>query len=89
MATVTATYSNERDQRTVLRGIRTMVDKHEKVLKARGVYLPFKYINYADESQDAIGSYGNEAVRRLRQVSRKYDPAQVLQRRVPGKFKLF
>lgn len=45
-------------------------------------------MNYAYPTQDVIGSYGAENVEFLRRVSRKYDPAQVFQRLVPGGYKL-
>ena len=48
----------------------------------------FQYLNYADPSQDPLGSYGDENVARLREVSRKYDPAGFFQAQVPGGFKL-
>jgi len=53
-----------------------------------GLLQEFQCINYADPSQDPIGSYGTENVEYLRQVSRKYDPKGVWQKQVPGGFKL-
>ncbi len=53
------------------------------------LYHPYKYLNYADGSQDVIGGYGNKSVNRLRKVSKRYDPRGVFQRQVPGGFKLF
>jgi hypothetical protein len=53
-----------------------------------GLLHKFQYINYADPSQDPIGSYGTESVEFLRQASRKYDLKGVWQRQVPGGFKL-
>ncbi|KAI4183119.1 MAG: hypothetical protein L6R41_005584 [Letrouitia leprolyta] len=47
------------------------------------------YLNYAAEAQDSIGSYGEENVRRLKEVSRKYDPEGLFQKRVLGGFKLW
>lgn len=46
-------------------------------------------MNYASAGQPVIEGYGEENVRFLREVSRKYDPKGVFQRRVPGGFKLF
>lgn len=53
-----------------------------------GLLHEFQYINYADPSQDPIGSYGVENVEFLINVSRAYDPRGVWQRQVPGGFKL-
>lgn len=49
----------------------------------------FQYLNYAEPSQDPIGSYGDENVESLRRASREYDPRGVFQRQVPGGFKLW
>ncbi|KAM7189291.1 hypothetical protein V8F20_010199 [Naviculisporaceae sp. PSN 640] len=46
------------------------------------------YLNYADSSQDVLASYGEENVRLMREVSKKYDPEGVLQRLCPGGFKI-
>jgi hypothetical protein len=46
------------------------------------------YMNYASPFQDPIASYGAANVQKLKVVSKKYDPAQVFQRLVPGHFKL-
>lgn len=54
----------------------------------QGLYRDFKYANYADPSQDVFASYGPASVDFLRSVSKKYDPAQVFQQRVPGGFKI-
>jgi hypothetical protein len=46
------------------------------------------YLNYADSSQDPLGSYGPENVAFLKKVAAEYDPEGWWQRRVPGGFKL-
>ncbi|KAL8932158.1 MAG: hypothetical protein Q9216_006943 [Gyalolechia sp. 2 TL-2023] len=57
---------------------------------ARGVngLKEFQYLNYASQSQDPLGSYGPEALNQIKTASKKYDPAQVFQKLVPGGFKL-
>ncbi|KAK7937730.1 uncharacterized protein PG986_014598 [Apiospora aurea] len=47
------------------------------------------YLNYSDPSQNPLASYGREAVERLKEVSAKYDPDGVFQKRVPGGFKVY
>ncbi len=56
--------------------------------RAMNLLHKFQYLNYADPSQDPIGSYGEESVERLRRASAKYDRRRVFQTRVPGGFKL-
>jgi hypothetical protein len=46
------------------------------------------YLNYADETQDPIGSYGSENVQLIRDVDARYDPLGVFQTRIPGGFKV-
>lgn len=46
------------------------------------------YSNYADKSQDVIGSYGAENISFMKQVSEKYDPGQVFQKLCPGGWKI-
>ena len=65
-----------------------VVDDIAELAKSTGLLHEFQYLNYADPSQDPIGSYGPENVQRLRKASRKYDPKGVFQRQVPGGFKL-
>ncbi|PSN75518.1 FAD-binding domain-containing protein [Corynespora cassiicola Philippines] len=50
--------------------------------------VEFVYLNYADPSQDALGSYGPENVAFMKEVAKKYDPQGWWQRRTPGGFKL-
>lgn len=54
-----------------------------------GILHEYLYLNYAMQGQDPIASYGAASLRELRSVSRKYDPAQVFQKLVPGGFKLY
>ncbi|KAH6683613.1 FAD binding domain-containing protein, partial [Plectosphaerella plurivora] len=45
----------------------------------------WKYLNYAHLSQDAISSFGDEAIKKLQDASAKYDPEGVFQKlRVSG-----
>jgi hypothetical protein len=46
------------------------------------------YLNYADPSQNSLGSYGIDNVNFMRDVAAKYDPDGVFQTRIPGGFKL-
>ena len=89
ISVLTVAYTNAADDAVVQKGIQAIVDKHEGILRREGLYIPFKYLNYADISQDPIGSYGPENKARLEDVSRKYDPDGFFQRGVPGGFKLF
>lgn len=53
-----------------------------------GVAYPWKYAGYAGKGQAVIEGYGKTNHAFLQKVARKYDPAQLFQRAVPGGFKL-
>ena len=46
------------------------------------------YLNYANKNQDPLAGYGGANVAKLSAASKKYDPDQVFQKRVPGGFKV-
>ncbi|THC87606.1 hypothetical protein EYZ11_012949 [Aspergillus tanneri] len=53
------------------------------------LYIPFKYLNYADKSQDPFSSYGEANKAHLIAVGKRYDPNELFQKGLPGGFKLF
>lgn len=61
------------------------IENYSKELEA---WLEYKYMNYADASQDVLASYGEENAWKLKEVSEKYDPGGIFQTRVSGVFKL-
>ncbi|KAI0201522.1 hypothetical protein F4808DRAFT_450194 [Astrocystis sublimbata] len=56
--------------------------------EVEGGVLEWTYLNYADRSQDPLGSYGAANVKKLKGVAAKYDPNGVFQRLCPGGFKV-
>lgn len=64
----------------------TMIAQINTAAKKLDLLQRFQYLNYADPSQDPIGSYGENNVRHLRRMSVKYDPNGVFQKLVPGGF---
>ena len=63
-------------------------DALEEYSRSVGAFVAYRYSNYADASQDVLGSYGQENVQKMLTVSEKYDPSGIFQRRMPGGFKL-
>jgi hypothetical protein len=53
-----------------------------------GGHEDFVDLNYADASQNPLGSYGEENAQFIRKVAEKYDPSGVYQTRFPGGFKI-
>jgi hypothetical protein len=56
--------------------------------KKMGAYHPFVYQNYAHESQDPFGSYGEKSRKKLRYIQKKYDESDVLNQFQPGYFRI-
>ncbi|KAL3302805.1 6-HYDROXY-D-NICOTINE OXIDASE [Colletotrichum asianum] len=51
------------------------IDEIEAYAKSVNGDVKFRYLNYCDASQDPLGSYGEENVRKMREAAEKYDPA--------------
>ena len=68
---------------------KAFIKRSQDRARQRGLLYPVEYLNYAASWQDPIASYGASEKKRLQRVSRKYDPAGIFQKAVPGGFKLF
>lgn len=66
----------------------TVMQKAEKAAKDMGMLHEFEYLNYANQAQNPILTYGRENVASLRAAAKTYDPRGVFQTQVPGGFKL-
>lgn len=53
-----------------------------------GGLVRWTYLNYADGTQNPLGSYGPENVAKIRAAAAKYDPNGVFQTQTPGGFKV-
>jgi len=84
-----AAWSSTDDDAAVRATLTAIMNAHEKMLQAAGLSIPFKYLNYADISQDVIASYGAASQANLKAVSKKYDPRGLFQYSMPGGYKLF
>lgn len=60
----------------------------EKFARHRGADVAFRYINYADKTQNPLKSYGRANVDFMKKVAAKYDPNRVFQAQMPGSFKV-
>lgn len=66
----------------------TVMQKANEAARNMGMLHEFVYLNYANQAQDPIATYGQDNVANLRAAAKKYDPRGVFQRQVPGGFKL-
>ncbi|KAJ8124944.1 hypothetical protein O1611_g8696 [Lasiodiplodia mahajangana] len=82
-------WENKNDDETILGTARSILEAVDEDAAARGQAVPYKYLNYAFDFQDPIGSYGAKNKQFLQEVSKRFDPDGVFQQGVPGGFKLF
>ncbi|KAF2677131.1 FAD-binding domain-containing protein [Lentithecium fluviatile CBS 122367] len=55
-------------------------DKWEELGKARGLYLPYLFMNDASRDQNPLASYGEKNLQRLKEIAAEYDPTQLFQK---------
>lgn len=60
----------------------------ESFARHRGADVAFRYINYADKTQNPLKSYGQANLDFMKKVAAKYDPKLVFQTQMPGSFKV-
>ncbi|KAK4196329.1 hypothetical protein QBC40DRAFT_313788 [Triangularia verruculosa] len=69
--------------------VKTWVEEVKKFAATiDGGLQEWTYLNYADKSQNPLGSYGSENIRKMKATAAKYDPQGVFQKLVPGGFKI-
>ncbi|EPE34586.1 FAD-binding protein [Glarea lozoyensis ATCC 20868] len=81
--------TNKSDDETILATAKGVIEAIDKEAVAKGQDVAYKYLNYAFDFQNQIGSYGVKNKEMLQEVSRKYDSEGLFQKGVPGGFKLF
>ena len=60
----------------------------QSAAREQGKLHPFLFLNDAGTDQDVFGGYAAEKRQQLQDISRRYDPARVLQRLKQGGFKI-
>ena len=66
----------------------SVISKIDQYARSIGAGNDFIYLNYARQDQNPLLSYGAANLQKLQAASKKYDPAQVFQRLVPGGYKI-
>ncbi|KAI1103312.1 FAD-binding domain-containing protein [Jackrogersella minutella] len=68
--------------------LETMLGEVEAYATSLDKNAGFLYVNYCGGSQDPLKGYGEENIKKMKEVAAKYDPTGVFQERVPGGFKI-
>lgn len=72
-------WQNAKDDATVRAAPIATSKKWKEFGEKRGSYIPFLFMNDGSRDQNPIASYGSSNVKKLKAVSKKYDPSQVFQ----------
>lgn len=84
---ISALWPNSAVNSNVEKTAKNVLSVWEEDARSKGLLQKFQYLNYAAPYQRPFESYRDDERAFLKYVSKKYDPAQILQRRVGG-FKL-
>ncbi|KAI1176641.1 hypothetical protein F4777DRAFT_587736 [Nemania sp. FL0916] len=82
-------WTDKKDDERVTAFMQRALQRIKQQAAEKGKLIPWVYWNYAFSDQDALASYDEENVQKLRLASKKYDPNGMFQKACPGGFKLF
>lgn len=80
---------NPSDDDKVIAGVLELIERIEDPAAKRNKAAKYRFMNYAYNGQKLLEGHGKVSVRRLQDVSMKYDPDGFFQKAVPSGFKLF
>jgi len=86
--TIIADWDSAADDDVVRRSMSDIRDRWKDLAKKQGTDLDFEFMNNASGDQNPLRSYGETNLQRLRNISLKYDKAQVFQTLQRGGFLL-
>ncbi|KAF2229055.1 FAD binding domain protein [Viridothelium virens] len=84
----TVNWAERQDDEFVAATTRQAVEQIEATATAKNTGHRYRYLNYCGEWQKPLEGYGEENLRFLREVARKYDPGGLFQKGCVGGFKL-
>lgn len=75
----TVTWADSNNDSAAVAALMTLSNTVTEIATRNGVYLPFKFMNDANQVQNVFQGYGLDSFERLSLISKKYDPDQVFQ----------
>ncbi|KAK5996633.1 FAD-dependent monooxygenase sdcF [Cladobotryum mycophilum] len=88
MFLVTVALNGEEEEKLATPMVAAYLNDVDAYAASLGLKWEWKYLNYAHKSQVVIPTFGEEAVKKLRAASAKYDPEGVFQRLRSSGFKI-
>jgi hypothetical protein len=65
-----------------------LIDWSKTQLQAKGIWIPWIYLNYAPPTVDPYTTFGTQNLQKLKAIRQKYDSGNVFEKLWPGGFKL-
>jgi hypothetical protein len=81
-------WDNAEDDEVVKAAYEKFEAKSTHLIKEKGLYHPWIYMNYANEKQDPYAGVGEVNRKKLKEIQKKYDPKGIFDKLQPGYFKI-
>lgn len=85
---INPTWTSADDDERIHKAIEDLLVRFKQVASEKGLLHRYIFTNYGYQTEDIFAGYGKESVKRMKEVSEKYDPEKIFQKAVPGGFKL-
>jgi hypothetical protein len=85
---INPTWNSADDDERIHNAVEDLLAKFKQMASEKGLLHRYIFTNYAYQNEDIFAGYGEESLKRLKEVSKKYDPEGIFQKAVPGGFKL-
>lgn len=82
------TWALPEDDNRVTTEVTKLLAKFRELASEKSLLHPYIFTNYAYKADDIFKGYSEESTRKLKEVSKKWDPEGIFQTGVPGGFKL-
>lgn len=85
---INPTWDLPENDEQVYSAVEDLLQKLRTIASEKGLLHRYIFTNYGYYKDDVLAGYGEQSVKRLSKVSKKYDPYGIFSKAVPGGFKL-